>query len=62
MSVIFVSLGSSLTPALQVKQELLRHLKELHGMGDGAYTKRLRVAGNVQPGHIKRTGSQCNSV
>jgi len=31
-------------------------IKELNGMGDGAYTKRLRVAGNVQTGSIKRTG------
>src|SRR6201987_4061462 len=33
-------------------------IKELHGMGDSAYTKRLRVAGNVQPGSIKRTGTK----
>ena len=32
-------------------------IKELHGMGDTAYVKRLRVAGNVQPGSIKRTGT-----
>jgi|SRR5579863_6884665 cytochrome c-type biogenesis protein CcmE len=31
-------------------------IKELHGLGDAAYAKRLRVAGNVQPGSIKRTG------
>ncbi len=31
-------------------------IKELNGMGDSAYTKRLRVAGNVQTGSIKRTG------
>jgi len=29
-------------------------IRELEGMGDGAYSKRLRVAGNVQPGSIKR--------
>src|SRR2546423_5397845 len=32
-------------------------IKELHTMGNGAYSKRLRVAGNVQPGSIKRTGT-----
>src|SRR5437660_3710301 len=32
-------------------------IKELRGMGDGAYSKRLRVAGNVQPGSIKRSGT-----
>src|SRR6059036_802382 len=31
-------------------------------MGDGAYTKRLRVAGNVQPGSIKRAGTRVEFV
>lgn len=31
-------------------------------MGDGAYSKRLRVAGNVQPGSIKRTGTHVQFV
>jgi cytochrome c-type biogenesis protein CcmE len=31
-------------------------------MGDGAYAKRLRVAGNVQPGSIKRTGTHVQFV
>jgi cytochrome c-type biogenesis protein CcmE len=37
-------------------------IKELHGMGNSAYTKRLRVAGNVQPGSIKRTGTHVQFV
>ena len=37
-------------------------IKELHTMGDGAYTKRLRVAGNVQPGSIKRAGTHVQFV
>ncbi|HLV87532.1 MAG TPA: cytochrome c maturation protein CcmE [Candidatus Sulfotelmatobacter sp.] len=37
-------------------------IKELHKMGDGAYTKRLRVAGNVRPGSIKRTGAHVQFV
>ena len=37
-------------------------IKELHKMGDGAYTKRLRVAGNVQPGSIKRVGTHVQFV
>ena len=32
-------------------------ISELQGMGDGAYSKHLRVAGNVQPGSIKRKGT-----
>ena len=37
-------------------------IQELHKMGDGAYSKRLRVAGNVQPGSIKRTGTHVQFV
>ena len=37
-------------------------IKELRGMGDGAYSKRLRVAGNVQPGSIKRSGTKVEFV
>jgi len=37
-------------------------IKELHKMGDGAYSKRLRVAGNVQPGSIKRVGTHVQFV
>jgi cytochrome c-type biogenesis protein CcmE len=37
-------------------------IKELHTMGDGAYSKRLRVAGNVQPGSIKRSGTHVQFV
>src|SRR5207253_11503281 len=37
-------------------------IKELRGMGDGAYSRRLRVAGNVQPGSIKRIGTKVEFV
>ena len=37
-------------------------IKELRSMGDGAYAKRLRVAGNVQPGSIRRSGTHLNFV
>jgi cytochrome c-type biogenesis protein CcmE len=37
-------------------------ITELHKMGNGAYSKRLRVAGNVQPGSIKRTGTHVEFV
>jgi cytochrome c-type biogenesis protein CcmE len=32
-------------------------IKEMNEMGDGVYSKRLRVAGNVQPGSIHRAGT-----
>ena len=37
-------------------------ISELHKMGNGAYSKRLRVAGNVQPGSIKRSGTHVQFV
>ena len=36
-------------------------IKELHGMGDGAYTKRLRVAGNVRA-RIDQAQSERTSI
>jgi len=37
-------------------------IAELRKMGDSAYSKRLRVAGNVQPGSIKRNGTHVEFV
>jgi cytochrome c-type biogenesis protein CcmE len=37
-------------------------IQELHGMGDKAYTRHLRVAGFVQPGSIHRNGSDAQFV
>jgi len=35
-------------------------IKELRKMGDGAYTKHLRVAGNVLPGSIHQRGTHAD--
>ena len=35
-------------------------IAELRGMGDKAYTRHLRVAGNVAPGTIKRVGTNAS--
>ena len=37
-------------------------IKELHKMGDVAYTRHLRVAGNVQPGSIHQVGTHADFV
>ncbi len=37
-------------------------IKELQAMGDDAYSKRLRVAGNVAPGSIRRQGKRVEFV
>lgn len=56
--VILLVLGYLAYTGVQESKSYYVTIKELHGMGDSAYTKRLRVAGNVQPGSIKRTGTK----
>jgi cytochrome c-type biogenesis protein CcmE len=55
--VILLALGYLAYTGVQDSKSYYVTIKELHGMGDGAYTKRLRVAGNVVPGSIKRSGT-----
>jgi cytochrome c-type biogenesis protein CcmE len=56
IALILVSLGYLAYTGVQQSKSYYVTIKELRGMGDDAYTKRLRVAGNVQPGSIKRVG------
>jgi len=56
--VILVALGYLAYTGVQESKSYYVTIKELRGMGDTAYTKRLRVAGNVQPGSIKRAGTK----
>ncbi len=58
---ILLSLGYLAYTGVQESKSYYVTIKELNGMGDGAYSKRLRVAGNVQPGSIKRAGLNSNS-
>lgn len=60
--VILVSLGFLAYTGVQESKSYYVTIKELQGMGDGAFSKRLRVAGNVLPGSIKRTGSRMEFV
>jgi len=60
--IILVSLGYLAYTGVQESKSYYVTIKELRGMGDSAYTKRLRVAGNVQPGSIKRTGTKVEFV
>ena len=62
MVVILLALAYLAYTGVQESKSYYVTIKELHGMGDGAYTKRLRVAGNVQPGSIKRSGTNLNFV
>ena len=56
MVIILIALGYLAYTGVQESKSYYVTIKELRGMGDGAYTKRLRVAGNVQPGSIQRSG------
>ena len=59
---ILMMLGYLAYTGVQESKSYYVTIKELHGMGDGAFTKRLRVAGNVQPGSIKRTGTHVDFI
>jgi len=56
IALILVSLAYLAYTGVQQSKSYYVTIKELRSMGDDAYTKRLRVAGNVQPGSIKRAG------
>ena len=55
---ILVSLGYLAYTGVQDSKSYYVTIKELNGMGNEAYSKRLRVAGNVVPGSIKRSGTR----
>ena len=61
-ALILVSLAYLAYTGVQESKSYYVTIKELRGMGDGAYTKRLRVAGNVQPGSIRRTGTKVEFI
>jgi cytochrome c-type biogenesis protein CcmE len=60
--VILFLLGYLAYTGVQESKSYYVTISELHKMGNGAYSKRLRVAGNVQPGSIKRTGTHVQFV
>jgi cytochrome c-type biogenesis protein CcmE len=59
---ILLLLGYLAYTGVQDSKSYYVTISELHKMGNGAYTKRLRVAGNVQPGSIKRAGTHVQFV
>jgi cytochrome c-type biogenesis protein CcmE len=62
MAVIVVAFAYLAYTGVQQSKSYYVTIKELRGMGPDAYAKRLRVAGNVQPGSIKRTGTRVEFV
>ena len=61
-ALILMSLAYLAYTGVQESKSYYVTIKELRGMGDNAYTKRLRVAGNVEPGSIRRTGTRVEFV
>lgn len=62
ISVILIALAFLAYTGVQESKSYYVTIKELHGLGDDAFSKRLRVAGNVQPGSIRRSGTRVEFV
>jgi len=60
--VILLAMGYLSYTGVRESKSYYVTIRELRGMGDSAYAKRLRVGGSVQPGSIKRTGSKVDFV
>src|ERR1700720_1416419 len=60
--VILLMLGYLAYTGVQDSKSYYVTIKELRTLGDGAYSKRLRVAGNVKPGSIRRSGTHVQFV
>ena len=59
---ILLSLGYLAYTGVQDSKSYYVTIKELNELGSSAYSKHLRVAGNVVPGSIKRSGTRVDFV
>ena len=57
-AIIVLALGYLAFTGVQESKSYYVTISELRKMGDDAYSKRLRVAGNVVPGSIQRQGTK----
>jgi len=57
-AIILLSLGYLAYTGVQQSKSYYVTINELRAMDSSVYNKRLRVAGNVAPGSIKRTGTR----
>jgi len=62
VAIIVISLGYLAYTGVQESKSYYVTIKELKAMDNSAYHKRLRVAGTVMPGSIKRVGSHVEFV
>jgi len=56
IAIILIAISYLAYTGVQESKSYYVTIKELNGMGEKAYTERLRVAGNVKAGTIRRTG------
>jgi cytochrome c-type biogenesis protein CcmE len=61
-AIIVLTLSYLAYTGVQESKSYYVTIAELRGQGDAAYSKRLRVAGNVEPGSIKRQGTTVEFV
>ncbi|HEX4019541.1 MAG TPA: cytochrome c maturation protein CcmE [Acidobacteriaceae bacterium] len=57
MVIILGTIGYLAVTGVRSNKSYYVTIQELQGMGNRAFTRHLRVAGNVQPGSIKQDGS-----
>ncbi len=62
ITIIVLALSYLAYTGVKETQSYYVTIKELRDMGDGAYTKHLRVAGFVKPGSIKQSGTHAEFV
>jgi cytochrome c-type biogenesis protein CcmE len=60
--VILAAIAYLAVTGVQANKSYYVTIGELQGMGNKAYAKHLRVAGNVEPGSIHRVGSNADFV
>jgi cytochrome c-type biogenesis protein CcmE len=62
IAVVVLTLGYLAYTGVQESKSYYFTIKELRSMGNDAYTKHVRVGGNVQPGSIHRSGASADFV
>lgn len=62
IAIILLSLSYLAWTGVQESKSFYVTIKEMRGMGDEVYKRHLRVAGNVQPGSIHRTGANAEFI
>jgi cytochrome c-type biogenesis protein CcmE len=62
IAIILLSLAYLAWTGVQESKSYYVTIKELQKMGETAYTRHLRVAGNVQPGSIHQVGTSADFI